>query len=210
MAHTITADSNSSGLAVKPPPWDHNPSSWSHRLAIAVLAGFGFLIASYLTAYQWGWVDSVWDPVFGHQSEQVLDSNVSHQLQRWLGIPDAALGAMAYLGDILFGLAGSTRRWQYRPWLVIVFGIDVIPLGVVGAILVSLQATVVGSWCFLCICSAVISLLLILLAYDEVWSSLLFLRRVWARTHSTAILWNVFWGGASREADALALKRTAA
>ena len=191
------------------PPWDYNTSSWQQRLPIAALAMVGFLISSYLAAYQWGWIDSVWDPVFGNQTARVLDSDVSHRMQSWMGIPDAALGTLAYLGDVLFGLAGSTRRWQYRPWLVIVFGIDVIPLGLVGAILVFLQATAVGYWCFLCIVSAVISLLLIGLAYDEVWSSLLYLYRVWKRTHSGRVLWKVFWGRADLRADAVALEGTA-
>jgi hypothetical protein len=32
---------------------------------------------------------------------------------------------------------------------VILFGIDVIPLGIVSAVLVVLQGTIVGSWCVL-------------------------------------------------------------
>ena len=206
MSHTITAQPGVSALQVTSPPWRYNTSSWSQRLRIAGIAMVGVVISSYLAAYQWGWIDSVWDPIWGEQSARVLDSETSHQMQRWMGIPDAALGALAYLGDVLFGLAGSTRRWQYRPWLVVVFGIDVIPLGLVGAILVFLQATVVGYWCFLCIVSAVISLILIVLAYDEVWSSLMFLRRVWRRTRSARIVWSVFWGRADAQADSVALE----
>jgi hypothetical protein len=77
----------------------------------------------------------------------------------------------------------------------------------VSAILVIMQATVVGEWCFLCLVTAAISLLLIWLAYDEVWSSLLYLRRVWRRTRSTRVLWKVFWGDYLREADEVALLR---
>src|SRR5690606_25470523 len=112
------------------------------------------------------------------------DSNVSERMRYWFLIPDAVFGALAYLGDAIFGLAGSTRRWQYRPWLVILFGIDVIPLGVVSVVLVVLQGTVVGSWCFLCLVTALISLILIYWAYDEVWSCLLYLWRVWKKTGS--------------------------
>jgi hypothetical protein len=122
------------------PPWDYNPSSWPQRLTIAAIAMVGVLISLYLAAYQWRWVNPVWDPFFGEQSSRVLDSGVSHWMMSWFGIPDAALGALAYLGDVLFGLAGSTRRWQCRPWLVVLFGIDVIPLGLVSAILVLMQA----------------------------------------------------------------------
>lgn len=194
-------------LDVVPPPWHYNPSSWKQRIPIAAIATAGFLVAAYMALYQWRIISDVWDPVFGAQSKQVLDSAVSEEMRRWIRIPDAALGAIAYLGDVVFGLAGSTRRWQYRPWMVILFGIDVIPLGIVGAILVIMQGTVVGAWCFLCLVSAAISLVLVLFAYDEVWSCMLYLRRVWRRTHDTGVLWSVFWGNASAEADAVALEK---
>jgi hypothetical protein len=140
-------------------------------------------------------VDGVWDPVFGGQSQEVLDSQVSHAMRRIVPIPDAALGAIAYLGDIVFALAGSTRRWQFRPWLVVLFGLDVIPLGIVSAVLVLLQGAAVGGWCFLCLVTAAISLALVYLAYDEVWSCLLYLRQVWRRTEgSLRSTWDALLG----------------
>ena len=185
------------------PPWDYNPSAWSQRIPICALAAVGFVISTYMALYQWRLVDSVWDPMFGSQTQRVLDSDVSHRMMRLFGMPDAALGAVAYLGDIVFGLAGSTRRWQHRPWLVVLFGIDVIPLGGVSALLVVVQATVLGQWCFLCLVTAAISLILVYWAYDEVWSSLVYLRRVRQRTRSWAIVWRVFWGDYHAEAAAV-------
>nr|NGX27722.1 hypothetical protein [Chlamydiota bacterium] len=152
----------------------------------------------YMGLYQWGLIDSVWDPFFGNQSMKVLDSEVSHKITSWIRIPDSILGALAYLGDIIFGLAGSTRRWHDRPWMVILFGLDVIPLGLVSATLIFMQGFVVGSWCFLCLVTGVISLVLVVLAYDEVWSSILFLYRVWKRSRNFSILWNTFWGKPSK------------
>jgi uncharacterized membrane protein len=198
--------SESEWLSAPGPPWRHNPSAWRQRVPICILAGVAFLIATYLALYQWRLVPGVWDPVFGLQSAHVLDSAVSERMRRWFRVPDAALGAIAYLGDLLFGLAGSTRRWQDRPWLVILFGIDVIPLGIVSAVLVVLQGTAVGAWCLLCIVTAVISLLLVALAYDEVWSSLLYLWRVWRRGRSARPVWDAFRGrppAAWRELEAL-------
>ena len=192
-------------LEVNAPPWKYNPSSWRQRIPICLLAGVAFLIASYMALYQWRLVGDVWDPIFGEQTRHVLDSEVSESMRRWFRIPDAALGALAYLGDLIFGLAGSTRRWQYRPWMVLLFGLDVIPLGIVSAVLVVMQGAVVGAWCFLCLVTAAISLLLVVLAYDEVWSSLLYLRRVWHRTRKPQVLWDVFWGRGSRETDEVAL-----
>jgi hypothetical protein len=195
-------------LEACPPNLDYNPSSWGQRVPICLLAGIAFLIAAYMALYQWRLIGDVWDPIFGAQTKQVLDSETSETMRRWIRLPDAALGALAYLGDALFGLAGSTRRWQYRPWLVVLFGIDVIPLGIVSVILVVMQGTIVGAWCFLCLVTAAISVLLVLLAYDEVWATLRYLRRVWKRTHDRGVLWRTFWGGAHPEADAVALLTT--
>ena len=192
-------------LNVDAPPWRYNPSAWSQRIPICLLAGVAFLISSYMALYQWRLLGSVWDPIFGEQTRHVLDSEVSETMRRWFRIPDAALGALAYLGDLIFGLAGSTRRWQYRPWLVLLFGLDVIPLGLVSVILVVMQGTVVGAWCFLCLVTAVISLALVVLAYDEVWSTVIYLRRVWRKTRKPRVVWNVFWGRASNAAAEVAL-----
>jgi uncharacterized membrane protein len=193
-------------LDAAPAPWSYNPAAWSQRIPICLLAGLGFLIAGYMALYQWRLIGSVFDPVFGEQSMQVLDSDVSHTMRRWFGIPDAAFGAIAYLGDAIFGLAGSTRRWQYRPWMVVIFGIDVIPLGIVSAVLVGMQGAVVGAWCFPCLLSAVISLILVAMAWDEVLACLLFLRRVWRRSRSVGVLWNVFWGRFHPVAEEVALQ----
>jgi uncharacterized membrane protein len=187
------------------PPWDYNPSSWRQRIPICALALLATAISFYMALYQWRVIDSVWDPIFGNGSQHVLDSQVSETMWNWLLVPDAALGAVAYLSEVIFGLAGSTRRWQYRPWLVLLFGIDVIPLGLVSAVLVVLQGTAVGAWCFLCLITALISLILVYVAYDEVWSSLLYLRRVWRRTHNRKIVWDAFCGRPSRDAHDVAL-----
>lgn len=190
----------SAPIDVIPKPWDYNPSSWPQRVMIAFIAMIAAVIAFYMGLYQWGLIDNVWDPVFGDQSKRVLSSDVSHAMSSWFRLPDAILGCMAYLGDVIFALGGSTRRWQYRPWLVLLFGLDVIPLGVVSAVLVFLQATIVGNWCFLCIVTAIISLILVVMAYDEVYSTLVFLYRLWKKTKDRKILWKTFWGSPTEEA----------
>lgn len=189
------------------PPFDYNPSAWSQRIPIAVLAGVAFFISTYMALYQWRLIPEVWDPVFGMGTQNVLDSPTSEQIRSWLLIPDAALGSVAYLGDAIYGLVGTTRRWQYRPWMVVLFGLDVIPLGIVSAVLVVLQGTVVGAWCFFCLVTALISLVLVYWAYDEVWATLKYLWRVWQRAKDWRILWRVFWGGADANADEVALKK---
>ena len=179
-------------LDVLPGPWKYNPSAWSQRYSIAIIACFAFFPAIYMGLYQWGLIDSVWDPFF--DSEAVLDSDVSTKMEEWFKIPDAMFGAIAYFGDIIFAMAGSVRRWQYRPWLVLVFGLDVIPLGIVGAVLVFMQGAVVGEWCTLCLLTAVISLILVVLAFDEVWSCIRYLRVLWRRSENWRVFWDAFWG----------------
>lgn len=189
------------------PPFELNPSAWNQRLPIVALALLGCAISIYLALYQWRIIGSVWDPIFGDGSERVLDSHASEQMRQRIRIPDAALGAIGYLSEAIFGLAGSTRRWQYRPWLVLLFGLDVIPLGVVSVLLVIAQGVVVNAWCTLCLVTAVISLILVGLAYDEVWASILYLKRVWTRTRDPKTFWRVFWGVADPAAAAVALER---
>jgi uncharacterized membrane protein len=195
-----TTVASNSALHVAAPPWDYNPSGWRQRITIAVLGALAGAIAVYMALYQWRLIGGVWDPVFGEQSQQVLDSEVSHRMRHWLRIPDAALGAVGYFSEVILALAGSTRRWQYRPWMVLLFGFDVIPLGIVSVVLVVLQGTVVGAWCFLCLVTAGISLMLVFLAYDEVWSTLRFLHRLWQQTHDARLLWLTFWGHGTPEA----------
>ena len=181
------------------PPYRYNASEWRQRIPICVLASVGCLTALYMGLFQWGLIDSVWDPVFGEQSEKVLRSETSLAMERWMLVPDAVLGALAYLGDAIYGLAGSTRRWQFRPWMTMLFGLDVIPLGVVSAILVFMQGAVVGYWCFLCIFTAVISLVLIYFAYDEVWACARFLYTI-RREGDRKLFWRIFWGFGSEQA----------
>lgn len=199
-------------LESRPPrPWNYNPSSWSQRLVIALIALAAAFIALYLGLYQWKVIDWIWDPLFGEGTANVLTSDVSHQITGWIRLPDAILGVFAYVSDAVFALAGSERRWQDRPWLVILFGIDVIPLGIVSILLVVLQGIAVKYWCFLCLITASISLTLILLAYDEVVSCCIYLYEIKKRG-SWKTVWWAFWGYPSEEAleagEATIQKRT--
>jgi hypothetical protein len=200
---TIVSATGSIAREVAIYPWSYNPSRWPQRIAISLLALAATAIAGYMAAYQWRLIDQAWDPVFGSQTAAVLDSDVSEEMRAWMRIPDAALGAIGYFSEVVLALAGSTRRWHARPWMVVLFGIDVIPLGIVSVVLVILQGTVVGSWCFLCLVTAAISLVLVYFAYDEVWSSLVFLHRVRKRSASWRVAWDTFCGRPSAAAIAV-------
>lgn len=172
-----------------PRGWSYNPSVWSDRLPILGLALVGVAIASYLAAYQLRLVRSVWEPFFGQGSVVILNSAVA----RLLPFPDALLGACAYLLDAVSGVIGGRDRWRTKPWVVILFGLAVGPLGAVSITLVILQPVLFGAWCSLCLTSACISLLMIGPAMDELLASLQYLRRV----HRAGRSWRAaFWGAA--------------
>jgi uncharacterized membrane protein len=170
-----------------PPGWDQNPSSWQQRLPIVGLAVIGFLVAGYLALYQYGVFPTVWEPFFGSGSQQILHSWVSDVLP----VSDATLGALGYLGDALTGAIGSTRRWRTMPWIVVLFGLLVGPLGAVSILLVIFQPVLFHAWCTLCLASAAISIIMIGQAMGEVLASLQFLRREYDAGRS---VWHAFWG----------------
>ena len=97
-------------LDVLPEPWDYNPSSWNQRVRVSLVAIPGVVLAAYMGLFQVGLLPDVWDPVFGDGTRRVLTSDVSHAMSRWFRIPDALLGCLAYLGDIVFAMAGSPDR----------------------------------------------------------------------------------------------------
>lgn len=173
-----------------PPDWDYNPSEWSERIPIVVLGIVAMFIAGYLAAYQFGWVDTVWDPVFGDGTTTVLESDLSQLFP----VPDALLGGLGYLIDWVFGLVGGTRRYKTLPWAVVIFGIGIIPFGLTSIFLALAMPTIVGAGCFLCAVNAVIAVVMIPYAWDEIWLSL---RAMRSMMRNGAGFWAAFTGRAS-------------
>ena len=170
-----------------PPGWNYNPATWSQRIPIIVLAMIGFFIAGYLALYQFRINDDVWEPFFGNGSVKILNSPVSHVLP----VPDAALGAFGYLLDAVAGVIGGTRRWRTMPWIVVLFGVAVGPLGLISVMLVVFQPVLFDAWCTLCLVTAAISVVMIGPTMDEMLASLQYLKRIKASGKS---LWRGFWG----------------
>ncbi len=106
-------------------------------------------------------------------------------------IPDALLGAFGYVLDVVTGIIGKTDRWKTKPWIVILFGFAVGPLGLVSVVLVIIQPVLVGAWCTLCIVTAIISVVMISPAMDELLASFQYLQRV---KRSGQSIWKAFWG----------------
>lgn len=146
-----------------PPGWDYSPSDWTQRLPVITLAFVGFYISRYLAAFQLGHIPQAWDPFFGDGTERIITSAVS---EAW-PVSDAGLGAVTYLLEIVTGLIGGRDRWRTMPWVVVLFGILIVPLGAVSIFFIVIQPIVIGTWCSLCLVAALAMLLQIPYSYDE-------------------------------------------
>ncbi|MCI0382417.1 MAG: vitamin K epoxide reductase family protein [Chlamydiae bacterium] len=176
------------GYGEIPAGWSYNPSAWSQRVPILFLASICWFITQHLEAFQLGFIQDVWDPFFKDGTVKVLTSSVSG----FFPVSDAGLGSMAYLIESLMVCKGDACRWRTMPWIVFLFGILVIPLGIISIILVMLQPIAVGAWCTLCLLTAFAMLLMITLTIDEVLASIEFLQHSRKAGHS---FWGVFWKG---------------
>lgn len=171
-----------------PPGWNYSPSTWLQRFPIAAMAMLGFLISRYLTAYQLGYIDQAWDPFFSPGTEAVITSEMS---KAW-PIPDAGLGGVAYMLELLMALMGDKRRWRTMPWMVLAFGILVVPLGGVSIFFIIIQPVVIGTWCTLCLIAAFAMLVMIPYSLDELVAMGQFMLDAKRKGKP---LWRVFWMG---------------
>ena len=148
-----------------PAGYAHNPSAWRERLLLAAIAAAGALISAYLACYQLKLIDTVADPIFGSSSSHaVLFSSFSKSLP----VPDALLGTLNYLAEIVLDLIGGEDRWRTRPVVVLAFGALLAAGALVSIGLILMQAFVIGHFCTLCLISAGMSILLAALGQREV------------------------------------------
>jgi hypothetical protein len=172
-----------------PPGWSYCPSSWNQRLPIVVLAFVGLLVSRYLAAYQMGHIPAAWDPFFGDGTERIVTSWLS---EAW-PVADAGLGAATYVLEIVTGVIGSRRRWRTMPWLVLAFGIMIVPLGATSIFFIIVQPVWLGTWCSLCLLAALAMLLQIPYSFDEILATLQFLRA--SRREGRPLLRVLIFGG---------------
>jgi uncharacterized membrane protein len=141
----------------------------SEHAWLAGLALLGASVATYLALYQTRITPGVWDPLFGaSSSEAVLRSPFS----RSLPVPDAALGAVAYVVEAVLAMIATLDRQRGSPLLIVGFGAIIGVLAAAGAMLVLVQLVVVHALCTLCLVSAAISWINLGLGHTDVAASL--------------------------------------
>jgi hypothetical protein len=177
-----------------PPGWSYNPSTWHQRAPMIIGAFAGWMISRYLAAFQLGYIEAIWEPFFGPGTVEVLRSEVS----RAFPVSDAGLGAAAYTLEVLMAAMGGKTRWRTMPWMVTIFFILIVPLGVTSIVLVILQPVAVGWWCTLCLATALIMLLMIPFTVDELVATGQFLR---ASRRQGKSLWRTFWVGGTLDQE---------
>ena len=149
-------------------------------MPIIVLALVGLYVSRYLAAYQLGHIAGVWEPFFAgspadpqNGTEEIITSSVS---KAW-PVSDAAVGGYTYLLEILTGIVGSRTRWRTMPWLVVLFGLMIAPLGITSILFIIIQPIVIGTWSTLALIGAAAVLVQIPYSLDELLATLQFLRR---------------------------------
>ena len=177
-----------------PVGWTYCPSTYLQRLPIIALGVLGFFIARNLAAYQMGYIDHVIDPFFAgigglNGTETIITSNVS---KAW-PIPDGGLGAVTYMFEILMGVMGDRRRWRTMPWMVTMFILVVVPLGIVSIYFIIIQPIVIGTYCSLCLLAALAMVIMIPYALDELVAMGQYL--VLFRRRGQSLLRTFFMGG---------------
>lgn len=188
---------NANGRQI-PPGWSYNPSAWRERWPLLVLAAVGFLAALYTALSQLGVFPTMWDPFFGSASSYAVTHSA---LSRLLPIPDGVFGVFGYLLDLIFGSLGGEDRWRSRPWVVLIFAIVVVVLGIISLVLTITQGAVIGQWCTVCLISAAVSTLILGMGIGEALATLQYLSRVFMELGVPAA-WRALWGiGRARRRD---------
>ncbi len=82
------------GIALPPPGWSYNPSSWSDRAWLIAVAAIGFVISGYLALYQWNVIGAVFHPPTHRGSEvaSMLGQLIAAVCGLWLMIAAGLLG----------------------------------------------------------------------------------------------------------------------
>jgi uncharacterized membrane protein len=132
------------------PPWT--------RMAAALLALIGLLVAGYLSLHRAGLIGSLQCTVGGCEVVQ------SSRYAVFAGIPVAYLGLVAYVGILGLALVGVQPRWVHSRGLSLLIFLGAAVGVAFSAYLTYLEAAVIHAWCQWCVISAILITLIFLVS----------------------------------------------
>ncbi len=184
-----------------PPEWGYNPSTWLQRVPIGALAMFGLLISRYMAAYQMGHIDTVFEPFFagtalGGTGLNGTETIITSPMSKAWPVADAGLGTVVYTLELVMTFMGGKTRWRTMPWMVLALAFLIVPLGVVSIYFVIVQPILIGTWCTLCLLTALAMALMIPYSLDEFVAMGQFLT---ASRRAGKPFWRTFWTGGAME-----------
>jgi hypothetical protein len=103
---------------------------------------------------------------------------------------------VAYAMELLMAVMGTKQRWRTMPWMVLAFGVLVVPLGGVSLFFIIIQPIIIATWCSLCLLAAIAMLVMIPYSLDELVASGQFLLDAHRRGKP---FWRTFWMGDAME-----------
>ena len=180
----------------RPLGWSYSPSSFTQRIPIVALAFVGLFVSRYLGRLSARPHRRPVGPFFGpggapadNGSEAVVTSWRFERLSR-SRMP--GFGAFAYALDILAGAIGDRRRWRTMPWMVLLFGLLIIPLGVVSVSFIIIQPPIIGALCTPVHHPGRGTVMLVPYSIDEVLATCQYLYRA---NRAGEPFWRTFWRG---------------
>jgi uncharacterized membrane protein len=146
--------------AAEPGTLAHEMEARPHpaRMAIALLALVGLLVALYLSLFKLGYLGAIQCSIGGCEKVQ------ASQWALFLGQPVALWGVGAYAAILVLALVGVQPRFAGARWVALtLFGFSAVGV-VFSAYLTYLEAFVIHAWCQWCVVSAILITLIFLLS----------------------------------------------
>lgn len=128
------------------------------RMAIAVLALIGLMIATYLSMYKLGYLGVIQCTIGGCEKVQ------TSRFAEFLGMPVSLWGMGAYVTLLVLSVLGIQPRFQGERWVALaLFAVSAVGVMFSGY-LTFLEAFVIHAWCQWCVISAILVTLIFLLS----------------------------------------------
>jgi len=182
----MNAFGESGKIAEVPLGWNYNPASWSQRLPVTVLALAGFTLSTWFALY----APVGFSPLLSFLTFSPRFHFVSLNLRRLVPSPEMGFSAFGFLLQIVGSLVGNTRRWRIRPYWVVALGLALLLLAAFNVSQTALECVFTDRWCLAPLLAAIISILMIGPAMDEVLASLQHFKRT---RHANKHKWLFFW-----------------